>query len=175
MKLSDLYNEAKAPKEPKVQKISKETLDLINPNDRVVMNGKKFFILDKTIVKQEQTLKPKGLWYGFGDSWIRWVRNEMPEWEKPHLNTVTIDQTNVLKIDIGNIHSFQKTYRFHDNIDWRIDWDKVSKYYKGVEIPNYDSLRGLRYDSDFLWLYGWDVSSGCIWDTSAVITVDKLV
>ena len=29
--------------------------------------------------------KPEGLWYGMGDSWIDWVRHEMPAWESNNL------------------------------------------------------------------------------------------
>ena len=40
--------------------------------------------------------KPKGLWYGMGDSWIDWVRHEMPTWECNNLFKLDLDESKII-------------------------------------------------------------------------------
>lgn len=42
-----------------------------------------------------------------------------------------------------------------------IDWPRLAREYDGIEIPSY--LWQFRLHPGFLWFYGWDVASGCIW------------
>jgi hypothetical protein len=50
-----------------------------------------------------------------------------------------------------------------------IDWNKVSKSYKGIQINYYSNKHRL----DMLWYYGWDCESGCIWDISCIKNIKK--
>ena len=43
-----------------------------------------------------------------------------------------------------------------------IDWERVKEQYSGIIITPY--CFDLRLD--FIWYYGWDCESACIWDTS---------
>ena len=43
--------------------------------------------------------KPKGLWYGMGDSWIDWVRHEMPTWECNNLFKLDLDESKIIKLN----------------------------------------------------------------------------
>jgi hypothetical protein len=54
-----------------------------------------------------------------------------------------------------------------------LNWKKVSLYYSGIEIRNYHQLKYQSYPLDYkrLWMYGWDVNGGCIWDLSVINSV----
>lgn len=54
-----------------------------------------------------------------------------------------------------------------DDIVDRIDWERVSARYDGIEIDKPWGPVGH-------WLNAWDVSSGCIWNKRAVENVTKL-
>jgi hypothetical protein len=49
-----------------------------------------------------------------------------------------------------------------------IDWKKVAKEYSGIEICPYIGEQRLK----FSWYYPWDVASGCVWDNSAVKSIN---
>jgi len=134
-------------------------------------------------IKQEKGAKPNGVWYGCGDSWLKWMSQEMPKW---------LDQVNyVYELEINdefmkvitNAEQFEnferefwarapyqeKTSRRIDWIDWPlladIDWD-------GIEICPY--LWEFRL-SNSGWYYPWDVASGCIWNSEALVGDPKLL
>lgn len=47
---------------------------------------------------------------------------------------------------------------------WGVDWPRVASEYAGLVIAPYIYSRRLRY----LWYYGWDCASGCIWNLEAI-------
>lgn len=116
--------------------------------------------------------KPKGLWYQLNDSWKEWCSYEMPHWlqDYNYEYILEIDYTNILVITNEiELILFHEEYKKSIDISLSlklIDWEKVSKKYKGIEITNY--LYSMRFERDFMWYYPWDVASGCIWDKSAI-------
>jgi len=116
--------------------------------------------------------KPKGLWYGMGDSWIDWVRHEMPHWEYDNLFKVDLDESKIIKLNNEEeLLAFNDQYGEKNYTNF-IDWFEVSKKYSGIEIPNY--LWSLRMDRRVSWYYGWDVASGCVWGEDAIVSIDKI-
>lgn len=115
---------------------------------------------------QEIKAKPRGLWYAIDHEWLRWCAGEMPHWVKKYAHSLDVDTKDILIIsDVSELYKFHKKYYK----EWGIRWDKIAGEYKGIEIQNYYHLKNeTRYGTDFLWLYGWDVPSGCIWDLSIV-------
>ena len=115
--------------------------------------------------------KPKGLWYGCGDSWIEWVRGEMPHWlEKAnYLYEVKLGE-EIIQIsnddEFGNFHA-EFGFTPQDAYDPRsraINWKEIQEQdYNGVEICPY--LWERRQED---WYYGWDVASGCIWNSAGI-------
>lgn len=77
--------------------------------------------------------------------------------------SVELDYSNILKIDTSNkFKDFHNKY-FNGN---GIDWNRVSKDYKGIEIIPY--RYEFRMEYLYSWYYTWDIPSGCIWDLSAM-------
>lgn len=130
---------------------------------RIHMSKKPLILKNKTY-SQSPASKPNGFWYGFGDSWLDWVDQNMPEWKGKYIYQVDIADSNVLKIKTyQQLISFTKEYSISQ---FQIDWKKVSSKYAGIEINPYQHKA--RMNMDFLWYYGWDIGSGCIWDHSKV-------
>jgi hypothetical protein len=73
---------------------------------------------------------------------------------------------------VYEILHFNEKYKtlFSDNSFRNIDWKKVKKHYKGIIISPYQWK--LRLDTRVFWYYGWDCSSGCIWDLSCITNVE---
>lgn len=123
--------------------------------------------------------KPYGLWYSIESEWRDWCESEMPQWIKPNWFSVDLDMEKILVIQTQfELSSFQKKYKRFNSFCVEIDWEKVKKNYSGIEILNYHELKRFSRVSggvcDFIWLYGWDINSGCIWDLSCVRSVQKL-
>ena len=116
--------------------------------------------------------KPRGIWYALGEDWARWVTSEMAEWWERynHVYQLDIDYSNVLRINTSSkLQKFEEQYLTKEEfpeygkmegMNWGED---ITKQYKGIEI--------IPYQWDFRnhsWYHGWDVASGCIWDSSAI-------
>jgi len=138
----------------------KEIIKELNiPNNmRVHMSKKQTTLLNISIPQKINELKPKGLWYGFGNSWLDWIRSDMPEWEGDHIYHVIFPETkNLLKIkSVPEIMQFtkeyldtnneiNKIYGSHNNMNAMfIDWPRVYKKYDGIEI--YPYIHRVRYE-----------------------------
>ena len=70
-----------------------------NPNARIHLSDSET-IQPRTIqnFQQKVDMKPKGLWYGIGDSWLEWVRMNMPESERKYVHLITIVPSRILVI-----------------------------------------------------------------------------
>jgi hypothetical protein len=153
-----------------------EKTKVINSLDKVVMSS--FGGIEFKSKEQLPTpeFKPKGLWYGIGTSWIDWVRNEMPEWEKDNLFKLDIDESKIIKITNEDelLNFSNKFSKKHLNSSYitSIKWNEVSKEYGGIEITPY--LHSMRRDNRVFWYYGWDVASGCIWRKDVIKGIKKI-
>ena len=125
--------------------------------------------LQKREIKQVTDMKPKGLWYSFQNEWKEWVKNEMPHWLGEYEYLVNLNDSKVLELKSPkDINQFNKKYG-KEKIVSVIDWHKVSQEYDAIEINPYQwSLR-----HELLWYFGWDVSSGCVWNFEKV-TVEEV-
>jgi len=163
-------------------------MDFSDPNLKIHMSKAPIRKIKGASGQSDYDSKPDGFWYACGDEWIRWVKAEMPRWKGSYLYSVTLDYSRILKItneqellaftdEYGSYrdHSspydkarklkkksatklaFEKKYRY-------INWQQVAEKYAGIEICPYIGTQRLK----MIWYYGWDVASGCIWDTSAV-------
>lgn len=116
------------------------------------------------------SLKPFGLWYSIGVEWLDFTIYNFEGFysdEKLYAYEINIDNLNILKLNtIEDVREFMKKYKIGNDTYVSIDWKKVSETYDGIEINNYGKIKNESLlDFDYIWLYGWDVSSGCIWNT----------
>lgn len=159
---------------------------------RTHITKKKIDSIHNTIPGQNIDRTPRGLWYSFDDKWIVWNKeNKIIDYGLTsttyHIDVDTITLTD--STDINKILSL-RTYKEYDHfyslygkntdrIEENINWDLVSIYYGGIEIPKYiEDLFGKDrrlLDKDkliptyrFRWVSGWAVASGCIWNKDVV-------
>ena len=144
-------------------------------------NSKRLFnkFEDVPVSSQKVGGKPKGFWYGCDGSWERWAKQEMPKFLGKHNYKVQVDLSKMIVIrDYPQLIFFEKKYGvnvldkvpgYEDMVDVYIDWPRVVKEYSGIEIAPYISKARERD-----WYFGWDVASGCVWEKSALKSVEKV-
>ena len=119
-------------------------------------------------------MKPTGLWYAIGDSWLEWCMGAEFNGIGNYVYEVELNpKSNILVLDNKEqVFAFAKNkkyantgpgYEFMEGSF--IDWKKVMSEYDGIEINPY--FYDLRFDLGLLWYYGWDVPSGCLWKANA--------
>ena len=101
--------------------------------------------LEPRTYKQGTTLKPAGLWYAQGNSWMEWMRTEMAGMvdNAKYVYAIGFDQNNVISVKSAR-EAEKITYRFKNHEDSYnarvdiIDWNKMAKTGKaGVEFIPY--------------------------------------
>lgn len=103
-----------------------------------------------------------GLWYGCGSSWFHFLYTDARQWIHSYIHEVIIDSSKmaVIKNEIDFLQ-FTKNHGIKYRGTHEIDWKHVARKYSGIDCCQWYTR------SD--WLYGWDVSSGVIWDKAALI------
>ena len=141
--------------------------------------------------------KPNGLWFDVDEDWKRWceaTQFSLETFRYRHMVTI-VDASRILflrkakDIDVftrtysrnlsGNIRlmqsaddneAFSREYGrdlFADiqrQFSNYIMWGEVAGKYSGIVIAPYSRSRSAAY----LWYYGWNCASGCVWDTSVI-------
>jgi hypothetical protein len=126
-----------------------------------------------------EKLKPSGIWYAIDNDWIDWCSSEIPHWIGRYQQVLQIDHSRILVLkSIDDIKTFISKYKVEPHpllkFMWYINWKAVASEYAGIEIHNYREIKWgegydfNRYQDLGLWFSAWDVSSGCIWDLSAI-------
>jgi len=134
---------------------------------------------------REWYAKPSGFWFSVeGDdcvtNWKEWCESEKFRVECLEFSYEIILNENAKILHLKTheeILDFTEKYPFlreqwNDETGRRIcksyelNWDKVKKEYQGIIISPYQW--DCRLDSNAMWYYGWDCSSGCIWDISCI-------
>jgi hypothetical protein len=147
-----------------------ELSDLVgeSQNNRITMAAEELTRIP-TFPAQQSGPKPRGIWYACGNEWISWLTYEMPHWIGDYVYSFKVDESKILMIKTTEeFKSFEREFLDTNDRQWggrSIDWARVAREYSGIEICPY---RGeARYSSD--WYYGWDVASGCVWESEAVL------
>jgi hypothetical protein len=139
------------------------------------MGGAKLALTDSPLqnrtYEQGSTMKPNGLWYAKGNSWMEFVRTELVEMSEnaKYVYAIGFDKSKILSIKSGR-QAERVTYMFKNHkLSQRANVSIVA----GVEFIPYD--RGyFSADYSMVWYSGIDVPSGCIWDTS-ILTTKQIV
>ncbi len=134
------------------------------PKARIANLSKPWRKPDDLTYEQEVDFKPRGLWYGIGESWLDWLDSEQANWYGPYTYVLDIPRgAEILSLRTADaVVAFEQKFgvALGRTTTRSIDWRRVAKDYCGVEIAPYQ--HSLRYGP--LWYYGWDVASGCIWN-----------
>ena len=186
MSIEDLEDLAKTPEKDLPDKVKKESIkfmDLltekvpdniyqkIKDTDRIVNTKEtKIEFFNKEQISKSN--KPRGLWYGIGKEWIKWVREEMPNWEENKIFKIEITDSVLILDDLKKIREFEKEYgvkesHLGDDVVNRIKWSEVAKKWSGVELLYPHGILGE-------WRHDWDVRSGCIWNKSGLKSIKKI-
>ena len=136
--------------------------------DRVFITESVEFNTASFNIPQKEGAKPKGLWYSLGSGWLDWNIREYGKYHSfKSAYKLSIDMNDILRIDTPEkLIEFDKTFAQLSTVNWR----EVAKSYKGIDIIPYQS--SLRMELG--WYYGWDVASGCVWDSSCIRGIDKI-
>jgi hypothetical protein len=141
--------------------------------------------------------KPNGLWFDVNEDWKRWCESAQFRLETlRYRHTVTIlDTSRILFLrsakdidaftrkygrnlfggiqllqsakDIGAFASKYGRDLFADvqgQLSRYIAWAEVAEKHSGIIIVPYSRARSQTY----LWYYGWNCASGCVWDTGVI-------
>ena len=139
-------------------------LHLTHDNDLKKMNTK----------QRDSGPKPMGLWYCVGFGWLDFTTSDFTTFytigNRVHAFEISLDGLNILKItSYDELLKFEDAYLVSNEEDvyksmrkFDIDWARVAENYDGIEIAPYIHKARMGH----MWYYGWDVASGCIWNTS---------
>lgn len=128
--------------------------------------------------KQYVAHKPKGFWVSVKgeDDWPSWCY--AADWGIPHLtyqHRVTLaPDANILLIDtLEKLTVFNREFSDFDGFFGydEVRWPEVAKLYAGIIIAPHFWTSRMR----MMWYSGWDCTSGCIWDLSAIAEVTLMV
>lgn len=143
-----------------------------------LLEDKKIFITNKKYNrflrprKGFYDMKPIGLWYAIGSSWIDWCIGEEYGGIGIYIYEVELNSNaNILFLDNKeDIFTISKKYKRKDeyfkysHFNY-INWKEIMSDYDGIEVSPY--FYDLRLAFDLIWYSFWDVSSGCIWKANA--------
>lgn len=123
--------------------------------------------------------KPIGLWISDEDDygWKEWCEYNSPDYLGEHAyEIILVYDANILYLKtVQDIEAFTYMYRLDDDLYGMntydhvlaIDWDKLAKEYDGIIITPYHSM--WTFGTSAVWYMGWDVASGCIWNSKAIL------
>jgi hypothetical protein len=122
--------------------------------------------------------KPKGVWVSAAgeDDWPSWCRSErfgVDRLEYRHLIELDTRRMKIIE-SVAELDRFDAlwgvAYSLGDMPFHCINWPEVAKEFTGIVIAPYRWER--RMDTRVSkWYYGWDCASGCVWDVTAIKSV----
>lgn len=120
---------------------------------------------NRDYVKRKSYRKPDGLWITTDNenNWKDWCEENCFNLEnlKVRNEFKIIDTSKILYLEtLIKFDMFSRSFSIADSCN--INWEEVSNKWDGIIIPFYFYER--RFDP--IWYYGWDCSTGCIWNTS---------
>ena len=151
------------------------------------------------IMQQEQSYKPKGLWFAIGSEWLKYIlANNFRLLEYNYLYEIELNHEKIFKISsLKDLKMFAKAFKvehslfgygliFDDiNVKYYIDWKKMSRTTQksGILIDQnfktlyhqFDSRHNIQqYFKEIEWYLSWDVASGAIWNQDAIQDIQLL-
>jgi len=127
--------------------------------------------------KSASEMKPEGFWFSVedGDGWKDWCESEgfrLDDFKVEH-EVILVPDASILRLSSPqDIDTFSAKYKNIQESPYsylQIDWRSVARRYQGIIIAPYQWARRLYQGCN--WYYGWDCSSGCVWDAAAVKSI----
>ena len=117
-------------------------------------------------IENNNMYKPEGLWFGEGNSWKEFCKQNKFNVSKYKFKyNIKIDTSKVCILDTDDkLEVFEKKYLNDYN---KIDWAKVTDDYRGIIM--YDDVIGTKE-----WTSTWDITSGCIWSADALLSLQQV-
>ena len=119
--------------------------------------------------------KPNGLWFDVDADWKRWCEGEsfrVDGFAFRHI--IELENDGILRLeDARDIDAFTRKYGRQPEQSYRsieIDWKHLRSQFRGIVIAPYCWER--RMTEHTMWYYSWDCASGCVWDLTAVKSVE---
>ena len=132
---------------------------------------------------QKWHAKPVGLWFSVESpyDWKWWCEGE--DFRVDHLAfsykiTLKPDANIIYLNNAEELFAFTRKYnrptRYWDpdQDTYQLRWEEIKSLYQGIIIPNY--LWDCRLALESSWYYGWDCSSGCIWDLTCIESFEQI-
>ena len=119
----------------------------------------------------QYSLKPQGVWFGIGDSWINWLEYDMPSWAKGSVMKLTINPAKMYHIRKDkDVDKFSEQFAYKDETSkmWMGNWEAVAKKYDGIIHWMWPSGGGMDFNSPLGMWSGWDVPSGVVWNPRSI-------
>lgn len=128
--------------------------------------------------------KPNGFWVSVDDGWgwRDWCLAEGFNLENlTHVHDVKLAKNANVLVITNSTELDKFTAKYSTEIRrtllpsghlWRqmgINWPLVASEWRGIIITPY--VRARRLHEGTSWYYGWDCSSGCIWDPAAIASI----
>lgn len=135
--------------------------------------------IDRSIMyDQTKNFKPYGLWLSDenidnGESgWYKWcIDNQFMLNDLKYKYKVILNIEKICVIsNMTKLLDFDKQYKQKDDeiIFPKINWKDVSNNYNGILISPYTYRK-----KELMWHSLWDCSSGCVWNLSSIVNVEK--
>jgi len=135
-------------------------------NKRIHISYTPFSIDMNKIVQQPVfSEKPEGIWYGLGDSWIKDVILDVPEWLATYAYVIEVNESKIKTISKFAMDLFMQEFGDED-FPQKYKWDKLSKTFMGAEVKDKVVVDRL--------LHTWATVSGCIWNPSCIISFKEI-
>jgi hypothetical protein len=113
-------------------------------------------------------LKPAGIWYAKGGTWLRYLTTDLEIWlaDAVYVWEIEIDRTHVRMLnEESDTWRCVEGYGVGEGVHATLDWAALARDgYSGVEIEQYHL--DIRYEQG--WYYAMDIESGVLWDEGAV-------
>lgn len=150
----------------------------VEPSMRMTLLKNELDMSKLSGLKQGVSHKPSGLWYAFGEEWIKFLKENWKERFEGHeyLYSLSVNVTNIAKPNTALVlrleskadaDEFSRRYVKGDD-RWSVpDWSAVANDFGGIEIVS-------EFIGYHAWTDKWDIASGCVWNNDAIINTDKL-
>lgn len=125
--------------------------------------------------------KPDGLWVSIEDgrSWKDIYEDDSSyNFNDDFTHKIHIDKNaNILHLKSADeIFAFTEKFKIslesHNLRTLDINWSKATQEYQGIIIAPYQHACHTSWDCE--WYHGWDCSSGCIWDSTAISNIERI-